>query len=395
MKKTIVLFDHIDGGHHFAFAKLFAKYLLKLEYRVVLILSEGAEKVKFQLQSEGTDVKDLIVLENCPPMKGISGGILKTNLHLVKFWFNTNKLLKRAEAKIGITIDTVFFCWLDSSLHNYIPFQLIDAVFHFRWSGLFFHPWYLLDNDIDTRVTLSSVDHMLLSKNCTSVALHDEFLVDKLQNRIQKKVVCFPEIADSTPPEEANGLATQLKISANGRFTMGLIGLNKRKGLINYIDLIESVSPSDYFFLLAGEISFNDFSESEVEKINKFLRNLPPHVLYHNKFIEEGAKINAVINALDALFLIYDNFKSSSNFNTKAALFKKPVLATDKYWIGANTEKYRLGITVPEGDTAKAVQGLNQLKNAARNDHNFGYEEYLSVHNEQMLEIAFQEALEP
>ena len=123
---------------------------------------------------------------------------------------------------------------------------------------------------------------------------------------------------------------------------------------------------------------------------------MPNNCFYYPTSLEEGAKINAVIAASDILFLVYNNFRSSSNFSTKAALFKKPVLASGRFWIGAATNTYSMGETVIEETEEKMLMALKELKNQLKhNNFNYsGFENYLKIHQEDRLLQALHSALE-
>lgn len=390
--KTVALIDPYSSGHHYAFIRLFAKYFLKDGNRICIIYPEKEKEIREYLIEEGFDNRLIYFEESLPQKKVIPGdGIWKLPLSTLHLWRNTNQLLKHVEKKQQLKFDFVFFAWLDDYLCNYLHHNLVDFVFNYKWSGLFFHPWYL-NHNLTTRVTFSSLDSVLLSKKCMSVAVHDEFNIETLFNRIKKKVVLFPEIADSTPPI-TYGLADEIKSKADGRVIVGLVGISHRKGFSTFVRAVSECDPNKFFFFFSG-IPEADFSPSDAQRVNDFLGSVPTNCLYYPGYIEEGAKLNAVINNFDIIFLVYNNFQSSSNFITKAALFKKLVISTDRFWMGRATKKYQLGLTVKEATPNMAVKGLLDLV-SDRNEllAQADWQGYLSVHGEENLQHAIREIM--
>ncbi len=391
--KTIVIFDHLTGGHHHAFIRLFTKYLLKLNYRVLLLYQEAnmvaEEFIISGVKSDTILPYNILITEK----KTSRLGRFNEAYRSYQLWKSTKHAIAKASLTYEVKVDQVFIAWLDTFIANYLPYQLVDIVFPYQWAGLFFHPWYLFDSP-GTRISISSRDSVLRSKRMLSVAIHDEFIEPTLSQRIGRKAVVFPEIADSTPPDEDFELAQEIKKRKVGRLAIGIIGLAKRKGVIGFIRLAQLADLNKYCFFMAGPIPKHDFSNEDKMLIDGFIRNLPENVYYHPDYIEEGAKINAVINALDILYVVYDNFKSSSNFNTKGVIFRKPVLATNRYWIGAVTKKYNLGVTVKEGNSERMLQGMKELKELVETGNfNPDFRSYMNIHNEKCLEAAFKELL--
>lgn len=386
--KTVALIDFQTGGHHYAFIRLFAKYFLKLGHRVCIIYPEKKDEINDYLLREGFTSNQFFV-EQCELKKSNPSTTAVWGLPLVtlKLWSNTNKSLNRIECKHRVKFDLVFFAWLDDHLCNYLPHILVDFFFRYKWSGLYFHPWYLNAVAIADRVSISSVDSALLSKNCVSVAIHDEFNVGALKRRIQKRVVLFPEIADSSSPMADHPLAIELKNKANGRLIIGLIGLSNRKGCLTFLRAIKKSDPKKFYFFFSGSFENSDFTNEQKKEIVEFLQKLPSNVFYFPEYLQEGNQLNAVINSFDVLFLVYNNFQSSSNFITKAAIFKKLVLSTERFWMGRVTSKYRLGITTKEGDVDMAAKSLSRLEeNRLKLTNEADWNGYLLVHDERNLE---------
>ncbi|MBI1768772.1 MAG: hypothetical protein HYR67_10390 [Bacteroidetes bacterium] len=392
--KTVALIDHYHIGHHYAFIKLFAKCILELGYKVYVLYPEKENEIKEYLITEGADPSKVATQKI--QLKKIQVESFYTNAVSTLFlWRDTKKIIKKCEEDSGEKIDFVFLCWLDDYLSNDLPHQLIDLIIRRPWSGLYFHPWYLLHETTKNRVTFRSIDSVLRSRYCNSVALHDEFLVSKLANRINKPVLLFPEIADTTAPLMKFALADEIKNRAKERIVVGLIGLEKRKGTLFFIEIAKRANDQNFFFFLAGKPIKEEYNTVDFEKLSNFLNQNRENILYFPDYVEEGPKLNAVICSLDILFVLYDNFKSSSNFITKAVFFDKLVIATKNYWIGSVTNKYRIGITVEEGNGIESLNALNILRTHLIND-TWDYSlfaEYKKLHNVNALKKSFEECL--
>lgn len=394
--KTIALLDHHSGGHHVAFIKLFGKYLIKLGYRVCVFFPEKNQKTIDDYFSSKFPYNSFFIFPFPVKTKSFTSfGIFNAAVSSLYLWYQYRKHIKKAEQQFKINFQAVFFAWLDDHMANYLPHQIVDYVFPYAWSGLYFHPWYLFIVGKKDNVSFSSIDSVLKSKRCLSVGVHDEFLMSKLQNRIKKPVIFFPEIADDSPPDLQYDLAQRVREKSNKRIVIGLIGLSRRKGTVNMITLAEQADPSLYYFFFAGKFPEADYPTHERERAGNFFKNLPENCLYFPENIEEGARINAVIQSLDILYIVYQNFKSSSNFITKAAHFKKVVLATNRFWIGRKASQYNMGKVVSESNIGEMLEAIAVLREHIINGTwDFSkYDSYLSAHRQEMLEQALFESL--
>jgi hypothetical protein len=398
--KTIALIDPFTEGHHLAFMRLFAKTLLDLNYQVII------------LYPQPNKVKEWLLI-NCPNQISncyfVDYQVVKTNKkkywgifaeahQIFKLWQQLGLLLKKKEKELKIKIDFAFFAWLDSYLANFLHPYIVNIFFPFLWSGLYFHPRHLRINydKLKLKPSFSDIDIILSSKKCRNITVHDEGIIKNFNQRLNKPVILFPEIADNTPPDENYAPAIEIKTRAKGRIVVGLPGiLDKLKGLIHFIRMIKLVSPEDYFFVLAGPLNISAYDQSIQDEINLFIQSTPENCFIYLNYIEEGAKFNAVFDTLDILYLVYDNFASSSNRLTKAANFNKKVLAQNRYCIGEDVAKYQLGITVQEGDVQGYAVALESLKSEI-NEGKFPkdlYQAYKELHSVEILKARFKEVI--
>ena len=368
--KTILVIDDGVVGHKYAFNKLFVKYLLQLDYKVVLALPKKALQIKEELSLERSALSDQLVtyeyqLQNSS-IKFFPSKRVRNVLNASRKWMRLSSFTKKIEDENELIIDYVFISMLDGYLMNYLSPTLVDICFNKKWAGLYFHPWYLFDNN-NSRISLSSVDSALRSRNCIAIGVHDEQLIKPLKSRINKKVLYFPEIADGSRPQKNNSIAKEITKRSKGRPVVGLVGLARRKNVLLLMDVMSKWDvDNDFFYFISGTKPSGDYNESEEIRIDDLFVSPPENVLTYPGNIQEGPEMNAVIESFDMLFLVYRNFKSSSNLLTKAVLFKKPTLGCESYWIGENIRAYNLGFNLKGDDAEEVFSKMKEVKNSIK-----------------------------
>lgn len=398
--KTIVLFDTSNGGHKEAFMQLFAKSLLALKCRVICIMPDTLPIRKWiELNNPSNEIYFIDKTIKRTEIKKF--GRLNDALTTISYWYKLNRAIGQIEKKLNLKADWVFINWLDNFLANYIMPSLLDLVFTYRWSGLYFHPavFRIQPDLLQKHISISDIDSALKANNCFALTIHDEGIVEGLKNRIQKPVFLFPEIADITPPSSKHLMYTAILEKAKGRTIIGTIGLEFHKGVMDLVRLCIVADPSQFFFVFAG--GYNDtylnWFESDENK-NEFIsfkNNLPENVFWQEGLLEEGEDYNSVFCSFDIIYLVYRNFYSSSNRLTKAANFQKLVLASEKYCVGEDVEKYDLGLLTQPNNISHQYAQLIKLKERLLKQ-DFPYEKwkiYAEKHSTVILSEKFQKLL--
>lgn len=397
--KNIVLYSPYSLGHHVAFMRLFSKALLNLNCNVLLLMPEP-EKVSDWVYANVKCDKQSFKYHTLTPLlyKNHQGKFGEAR-NVFSIWLQLKKQLHEVEHLSKFKIDLVFFAWVDSMMANYLPYQLINLIFPYKWSGLYFHPKFIRQNlnnvSAFNKISISSIDNVFRAKNCINITVHDNKVIDIMQKRIGKPVIFFPEIADDSEPNNENQIIKEIKEKAKGRIIIGMIGLDERKGLLTMIRTAKQSSKNEFFFLFAGQLNLVSFSENETSEIISFFNELPENCYSYLNYIQEGTEVNSFINIIDIIFIVYNNFTSTSNLNTKAAIFKKLVLTTENYIIGEETKEFNLGVTVQEKNVEQCVEGLRKLKDIidSKNYGAINYNGYLKKHNVEALRIAFQKII--
>ncbi len=398
--KTVALVDTDNSGHHTAFMRLFAQSLLKLGYRVRIFIPQKELIDKwmdthckeylhnyqsFELKNSYTSYKYL--------------GPFNQAFSVLSRWKNVRRYIKQSEKESKIKIDIVFFAWLDSFLANYLHPNLLHFYFPYKWAGLYFHPRHtrLEPACLDKKASFTDVDIVLTSRKCLGVAIHDEGVVKRYEQRLNNKVVLFPEIADDTAPDTEYWLAKEIKAKAKGRIILGEIGLQRHKGMLTLIRLAKIADPDKYFFAFLGSKTYATLSKEEVDEAEDFFNNPKEHIYTYFESIPEGASYNAVFNLFSVILLVYNAFPSTSNRLTKAAIFRKPVIASNRFCIAEDVEKYQLGKTVEEGNHLEALEKIEILLQEINNKtFTFArHEEYSKIHSTSVLLEKFKEILKP
>lgn len=398
--KTIVLIDLFAGGHRDAFMSLFVEACLQLNVKVICIFP-GSEKIKNTLLQKNIRIADAEFIDaTLTPKSTNKFGRFNNAVNAFVFWRNYATLFKKIETQKGIKIDLVYFNWLDNLMGNFLPASVLDIVFRYKWSGLYFHPviFRMKPEYLENKATYKDIDSVFLSKKCVAITSHDEGILEKYQKRIGKKVILFPEIADDAPPNDNFPLVQKIKTNANGRTIIGLIGLDPHKGTFELIKLAKKADASKYYFVFTGwffAAHFEKYSKDVTNELHDFIKNTPENCLWETGVLKEGEEYNSVFCSFDIIHLLYKEFYSSSNRLTKAAQFNKLVLANNYGCVGDDVLKYNLGETADEDDIEEQLLKIEILRNKILKQ-DFPYNEweiYIKKHSAARLKEKFEELL--
>jgi glycosyltransferase involved in cell wall biosynthesis len=387
------MFDNFQGGHHPTYLRIFSKAFLELGYKVIV----------FCLNPD--DVSKWIDLD-CPQKKGYLYtikvqkfkipklpiiGSLPRSLEVLSRWQYTAKVIKEETEKIQIFPDLVFFPWLDSYLSYYLNNHIIDRIFPYYWTGIFFHPRNIRDEQHFLPILRTPLSHyaILKSPRCFGIGVLDECENMRIQQEINKKVILFPDITDEAPPNQNYEISRKIQAKANRRKIVGLVGsLSKRKGLLTLLEVAEKSIRDDWFFVFAGKLETSSLSSKEMSIFLEVVESQPHNCFFHLERIPHESQFNSIINICNVLFAAYENFKSSSNILTKAAVFKKPVIVSEGFCMDERVKKYNLGVSIAEGDVNRCIEALAYLRSEL--DANFShlkpdFEEYASIQSVEKL----------
>lgn len=296
------------------------------------------------------------------------------------------KTISRAITDEAPQTEFVFFMWLDSFILDFstvtyfrIPFykllnilvpRLVDLHFPFKWSGIYFSPQ-------------KNSSYLFKSKNNVSIGLLNEDF-NFTNQFLNSKRVLVPDITNTSILEEKTSLEKTILNKADGRKIISVIGsLERRKSIITLLDIAEKCKDKNYFFLFAGELFLNTFTQEEVIRING-LNNETENCFFLFERIPDGNKFNSLINLSDIIFASYLNFPNSSNILTKIAFFNKPVIVSKNGCMGFRVKKYKLGEIINEGEMDEAIVAIENILNSFDNT-NARFKEYFANHSDIAL----------
>lgn len=363
--KTIALVDTLWIGHHPTYLKIFTKTLLELGYRVVTFCPEPIEinqwiTLNCPKQSELFHAFEL----REPELNQSLVSLAPKMLTALTYWQHTANAIQQASSKIGSSPDLVFFAWLDSYLSSYAIHYIVDKIFPYDWSGLYFRPYqHLKQQGSSILRNFISPYAALQSSHCKAVAILSEDTAETLQSKLKNKpVIVFPDITDESPPDLGFPIMNQIQDKAAGRKIIGLLGsLDKRKGFLTLLEVSQQMTGEDWFFAFAGKLGESSFLPQELIEIQSIVKSAPHNCFFHFERIPDGPQFNSLVYVCNILFAVYNNFPSSSNILTKAAIFKKPVVVSNKFCMGKRVREFGLGLAINEGDTLQCIEALHQL----------------------------------
>jgi hypothetical protein len=387
--KTIYLVDNCTSGHHHSYVVTFCKELLKLDTKIVL-LYPNSKQVKNELATLNPLAKDRLV---CVPFHNIGiiqkKGFVRISNLLQWAWLGLN--IRLINLLTGSKPDLIFFAYIDSYLTFLKEKRLVELLVPQKWTGLYFHPIHIRQNTSLSEVaTVDDNDFLLTTKNCIGTCLLDENIAEIISTRTGKDTFVFPDFADNSL--SYNQSIVEIKEKAKNRTIVGMIGMDKRKGILDFVRIAKKASPDEFFFVLAGKLYLNGFDETEQIEIKQFMENPNEHMYVKVGFIETEAEYNSYLNSVDILYVVYSEFYGSSNTLTKAAIFNKKILATDEHLIGERVRKYKLGITTRPNNPDQILKDLIELKNTPIDTEM--REEYKRVHSIERLSFVLNSILE-
>lgn len=324
-------------------------------------------------------------------------------------WFLIKKSISRLCDLRNKTPHFVFLPKLDSWLSGMIQPFLLDRLFQFAWSGIYFHPLHFRGlvspkNLIKKQLRkvlfedgFLSPDITLLSKTCIAISVLDENIADILHKKVKKPVLHFPDITDETPPDMNWEVALDIQKKANGRKIIGLLGgLDRRKGIFTLYEIAKQSSRDNLFFLFAGKVEYGG-AQSDIEAFNEMRSssNTNNNIYCYFQRIPDGSKFNSLVNICDIIFASYENFPYSSNLLTKAALFRKPVIVTKGALLEERIMKYHTGVSIPQNDVSAGIKAIEILLDNFDAKQSPRYDEYFQLHSQKRLKDIFKTMIPP
>lgn len=394
---TVALVDTRWEGHHPTYLREFSASLLRIGAHVLLLCRKSDEIISQLPQEQRCRV------HSHPFVHRNHGMIAPHRDHdpasTLLRWRATGNELRAAEKNSGRRADLVFFCYLDSYI-RFAPFPVVPSFLLGRpWSGLYFRNAHLgkPDGSVTHLIRRAAKgDRILANSDCKAVCVLDERFNLALERICGHPVLAFPDITDETPPTTPCRKTREIMEKSAGRKIVGMISMEKRKGLLTFLRCAirahERGEP--WFFAVTGPFMRETFSAQELSFCDEIAVRASSGGMDNLYFdtsgerIPDGAAYNTLFGIFDVIWAAYEGFEGSSNALTKAAAFRKPLIATAGECIGKRVECYQLGETIPEADVDAALEAIRKIvTNEACPERRFA--EYHRLHSRDHLDSMF------
>lgn len=374
--KTVALVDPLWVGHHPMYFSQFTAAFLRLGAFVIGLCPNPAEAFS---GAKAASESGAVEFERRVSTHLLAGG--KRSWFRGRFegdpvrtyqrWRRCAEALSEAEQEIGRKADLVFFPYLDSYL-RFLPFPTVPHLTIDRpWSGLYLRNHHHGETPSPKKSLrmLAKGDALIRSPLCRGIGVLDERFIQPMETYTRTTVDGFPDVTDSTLPAQPYVLAEEILRKAAGRKVIGLIGLEQRKGMLNLLRVAGKARELKlpWYFVCAGRYERPEYSAGEQELIDLTARRIQSGEIDNLHFdpnagrIPEEADFNSIFSTFDVAWAAYEGFEGSSGALGKAASFDIPCIATQGQCIGHRVEGYRTGLTIPEGNSVKALEAIKRI----------------------------------
>lgn len=394
--RTVVLAEPMWGrGHYETQMYLFLSILLPKNCRLIVLCAEP-EKVKEWAADILPDFQNKLFTAHFSLLDDYGRKKLKAG----QTWHHLSESLHKAEEESGWRIDLVFINSLDIIIYRNWRSWFFKREFDYPWAGLYVTPVLRLKRNSWRKINrLIKLQIFKGVKNCQGIAILDEGTYMQTQSFFNdRKVFVLPDVTDERMPLLLPEKFSKIQEEAGGRTIIGMVGLlQKRKGWLNFLRAIPAMDPEKCFFLTAGYLNLQDYTEEEQLEINRLMTSLEgTNCHFELDYIDDPAEVNAYIALCDVIYLCYENFYYSSGIMTKAASLNKFMVVTKGYCMGERVEKYGLGLTAKEGDLDEIISALTTLSDVETREEMMlqaQFNKYMAFHNDRMLDAVLSEIL--
>ncbi len=257
-----------------------------------------------------------------------------------------------------------------------------DAV---PWAGILFHPRAAAD--------LSEPTEACFGARSARGAL---FLVPSAAAAYARRLphlsfALAPDVADlETRP--GPGPPAEIAARAKGRTVVLLIGtLTPHKGVDTFLDIVVRSDSSRFFFAMVGTVHWEAFGR-QADRLRRFCAAPPENAFVRVGYVGDERDYNAFVASCDVLYAAYLPFGGSSNTLSKAAGFCKPVLVTEGTLMAERVLEFGIGAAAPAGDAAAIARALDELARSPKSA--FRFDAYLERHSLDALKAVLADALD-
>lgn len=373
----IALIDWESGGHHRDYIERYAQVFSSLGAEVCCFFPEHLE---FQ--------EDLIEAHVIPPVVYSYSALPLYSLRsIANKWRKAVRVLKKTKQPY----DLVFFMSLDQMVYdsprgwmNKLFAYWIAQAFPWKWTGLLF--------DLGPVKGKAYQSTIFNAKNCTGIFSLDEYQAKDITNTLGKPCTALPDVTNDVSPNMDWEVIKEIQEKANGRAIVSLLGaLQRRKGLLPYLKAIHQNTNEQLFFVLAGKLYKEGFSEEEWKEVNQLIELLPSNAYTYLAHIPDEATFNALVKQSSVIYAAYINFPNSSGLVSKAALYHKPIIVSKGFLMDKKVNQYQTGISIPQENSHEIVRAIEQL--SSQNIKESSHENFNAHHDVQILHRVLKNCL--
>jgi hypothetical protein len=359
--KNILIYDNQIDGHHLEYIHhLYKGAQSRTEFNFIFVIPESFLKIKNQLEWKQVDNIQFVFIKE----KDI---YLNENIFLRSY--KISKYVKSV-AKVN-NVSDVFFITLMTLLPSIIFFfnskikvsGIIYQIYLYRWSKASI---FIKLQDI--------FKYIILTKSTffkSLFILNDSGSADYL-NKIFKttRFKYLPDPFIPLPTNKLQNLRNKLQIPHNKKIILHFGAIAERKGSLNILKSINSLSENDllnFTFIFAGRVDNN--IKDEFYKIYSQIKK-KTQVFVFDEFCEYEF-ISSLCFTCDFILIPYLVTANSSGVLGYAAQFNKPVVAPRNGLLGKLIKKYKLGVLLSSSSIKSIKSFLLSI-----NDHNIDVKSY-------------------
>lgn len=395
-KVVVIAEPYWYEGHFETQMQLFLALILPRGCRVIVLCAQP-EDIKKWVMEQYPEYTEALFADHYY----LNGGIGRKSLKRGQGWQHLSKVVEKAQRDSGWRVDLVFITFVDPLVNNSFRTLGVGLKFDYPWVGAYILPEFFRHKSNMIKRTVQRINHQMirLMAQGQHIGILDEGVLSAMESAFpEKKLLVLPDVTDERLPMKTSHTIANIVAKAGGRPIFGLVGvLKKRKGLLSFLRAVKALDPSKYYFLVAGHLPHEDFTREEKKEIEQFASSCEKGAGYCSfDFIDDPLDFNAHIAVCDVLFLAYEGFYHSSGILTKAAVFEKLVIASKGYCMGERVEKFRMGLTVNEGEVNEIVEAMETLSDQRIRQQMVSEADFLTYrefHNSTQLGQSLQELL--
>lgn len=402
--KTVALIDWNWHGHHPNYFVEFSRALALNGANVVPFCPSpaGFEKLMERKYGKESWRSGVAAPVQIPSFRATSfrprrwRGQYEALLNFARLGLHLRHWEKQAGLKIGLV---VFACVYDK---DFLHFRLTKWTFPWMWTGLYLHSFGFRPTTSPLYAWAREAarpERFLSDGRMIAVATLDEGIVKSVNAAVGgDKCIALPDVADASVPDcSAGTVGADLRARAGDRPVITLCGsLYPQRGVELFLRTA-MVNPQ-WCFALVGDLPFVPGTHASTKALlDEFLRRHPCG-FYHPQTVPDGPLYNGIIASSDVIWNVHIDWPGSSNTLTKAALFERPVVVSDRHLLGERVGSFRLGEVCDEDSVTSVSAALQRILGHSTDQWRAmrqpRWREYREMHKSDHLITAFGDILE-